>query len=220
MNSEYSYNAATSSFHLVVPLLAVFLWWKWPTAYSYFWIFFKFNMLLWKMTSNLSLYPPPSVSTLHFSLASIYLGHQPIYFPDRFFDYYLFCLFPSDCSYFFVCLFVVVVVVVALLVLFLCFLLFVCFLFLFLCYVSFIVRLVKLLVRRTFPLPPSHLPHQTVWFIAYKQKACWWAHDVSLYDYFVVNEFLFKSLMHAHKHRHTHTPVSYTHLTLPTRRWV
>ena len=36
-----------------------------------------------KMTSNhLSLSPLPSVSTLHFSLASIYLGHQPVYLPD------------------------------------------------------------------------------------------------------------------------------------------
>ena len=79
-------------------------------------------MLLWKMTSNLlSLYPPPSVSTLHSSLASISLGHQPIYLPDMFFYYILFCLFPSDCSYF-----------CALLVLFLCFLLA-------FCYVSFIV---------------------------------------------------------------------------------
>ena len=55
------------------------------------------RLLLWKMTSNLlSLYPPPSVSTLHFSLASIYLGHQPIYLPDMLFYYNLFCLFPSD----------------------------------------------------------------------------------------------------------------------------
>ena len=76
------------------------------------------------MTSNhlsLSLTPPPSVSTLQFSLASIYLGtsqsislslYLSIYLTLFWFIHYnLFSLFSSDCSYFcvllllFVCLF-------------------------------------------------------------------------------------------------------------------
>ena len=66
-----------------------------------------------KMTSNhLFLSPPPSVSTLHLALASIYLGHQPIYLPDFFstticFDYFLVTVcFVVVCFFFYFLLFI------------------------------------------------------------------------------------------------------------------
>ena len=58
-------------------------------------------MLLWKkIASNHLPPPPPPISTLQFSLVSIYLVHQPIYLSDSvmFFCYNLFGLFPSNCS--------------------------------------------------------------------------------------------------------------------------
>jgi len=56
------------------------------------------------MTSNhLSLFPSPSVSTFQFSLASIYLSHQPIYLPNIVLFFPLFCF---DCFLVIVCIFV------------------------------------------------------------------------------------------------------------------
>ena len=100
-------NPRTNSFCICVYMFQLC---KWPTAYSYFWTLSKINMLLYKkMTSNHpSLSPFPSVPTLHFSLASIHLGHQPIYLPDIdccCFYYSLFWLFPSDCLYCCCCFF-------------------------------------------------------------------------------------------------------------------
>ena len=56
-----------------------------------------------KLTSNhLSVSSAPSLSTLQFSLVSIYLVHQPIYLTVFFvfFYYNLFRLFPSDFFFF------------------------------------------------------------------------------------------------------------------------
>ena len=61
----------------------------------------------------------------------------------------------------------------------------ICFLLDFSC-VSFIVSLVKLFVRHIFFCFELHINE----FTAYKKQACWWAHDHSLYFYFVWNKFL------------------------------
>ena len=125
----------------------MFQLYKWPTAYSYLWTLSKINNYAtvekWLLTIFLfPLSPPPSVSTLQFSLASIYLGHQPTYIPNIVlfvFYYNLFRLFffflvtvriLVFCYWcFFVSLF------------FSCFCCFYCCCF---CYVSFIVSEVKL----------------------------------------------------------------------------
>ena len=39
--------------------------------------------------------------------------------------------------------------------------------------------------------------------------------DIRIHSFHLIHTH---TQMHAHTHTHTHTPVSYTHLTLPTRR--
>ena len=57
--------------------------------------------------------------------------------------------------------------------------------------VSFIISLVKLFSRHTFAFFQRYLNE----LIAYKQQACWWARNHSLYLYFVFNKFLFKAVI-------------------------
>ena len=96
-----------------------------------------------------------------------------------FFNYNLFWLFSSDCSYF-------CVLLLLFLSFFLSFLWFFVFIVVIFCYVSFIVSEVKLFVRHTLCIFP------TVWAHRSSPIACWWAHNDSLYLYFVSNKFLFK----------------------------
>ena len=142
--------------------------------------------------------PHPPLSPAHSVSPSIVFRPQPIYLPNIYYHFFTtvcFWLFPSDC------IFVSFVVLVS--CLFFC-------LFLFLCLVvslfplgffvvSFIVSLVKFFVCHIFvPTPPSP-PPPSLYIQLYvnelaacKQQACWWAHDHSLYLYFVLNQFLFK----------------------------
>ena len=107
--------------------------------------------------------------------------HQPIYLPDIVCLFFLFfppticfdCLY--SCAFLFSC----------------CFCLFLCFLLVFVVVVSVShLLLVKLFVRYIFLFLFFQLYVNEL--TAYKQQACWWAHDHSLYLYFIANKFLFK----------------------------